>query len=198
MSAGWLILAGFVAGCFYGARLAQAALVLALAFLVAPAAAQPRATLLLRTVASECGMECESNEIAALHAVIDGTARREGVSYRAAWALLSPRLAAGTVSRRWTSHLDTSCAEPPFWPRVVIRNGIVGAHPSWSHYRERCEVLAVFVTWVLDGSVPSPCRTTPRAWGADFDLAAREPLSDATWVEADCGEGLSNHFGRWQ
>lgn len=158
---------------------------------------QDRVSLLMRTGWSECGVECEPEELAALNHVIVNYSLTHGVTWPSAWAALSPRLAEGTVTRRWLSHLTTRCSEPAFWPRLVIRNGLVGPHPSWGHYEDRCGVLAVYSAWMLSGYIPSPCVTAPRSWGSTSDVIANERLSSRRWVDVDCGERVLR-YGGWE
>ena len=175
------------------------ALALALVLAAAPAAAQSDVDRLLRTSWSECGASCSASEIAALHDVIAGTAERERISYATAWALLSPRLAAGTVSRSWLAHLDHRCEEPRGRPAYVYeREGdliVRRPHPGWSAFVERCEILVVNVRWVLSGVVSSPCVERPRSWGSVSDAARSFP--GRTFVRTDCGADLHNVFGEW-
>jgi hypothetical protein len=175
-------------------------LVLALLCLAPVARAQSNVDRLLRTSWSECSTDCSAEEIAALHDVIVGIAERADVSFARAWALASPRLAAGTVSRSWLAHLDHRCEEPRGWPAYVYeRDGDVvrrRPHPPWAAFVERCEILVVNVRWVLDGVVPSPCRERPRSWGSTSDAA--RPFPGLTFVRVDCGSDLHNVFGEWR
>ena len=179
------------------------AVALACAVLVVPVSASAQRTdvdRLMRTVWSECGVDCSPPEIAALHHVIAGIADREGVRWSTAWRLASPRLAEGSVSRRWLADIDARCEEPSGWPRVVVeRDGRVRAHPPWSAYRTRCVDLAFWCAAAIEMGVEhSPCVEAPRSWGSDSDVTAREALSDATtWVDVDCGE-TSLRFGAWR
>lgn len=178
------------------------AVALACAVLVVPVGASAQRTdvdRLMRTAWSECGVDCSPAEIAALHHVIAGIAERDGVRWSTAWRLASPRLAAGTVSRRWLAHVDARCEEPAEWPRVVVeRDGRVRPHPPWSAYRERCINLAFWCSAAIEMGVEhSPCAEAPRAWGADSDVIANEALSDRTWVDVDCGETVLR-FGSWE
>lgn len=169
-----------------------------LALIAAPAAAQTDVDRLMRTAASECGIDCADDEIAALHLVIASTAEREGVRYRTAWRLLSPRLAAGTVSRAWVAHIDHRCEEPSGWPtHVYERDGDVMRlvpHAPWSAYRGRCEDLVRRVRLVLDGATAHRCAATPRSWGSEMDAARSVP--GRRFVVVDCGE-TANVFGEW-
>ena len=186
-----------------GARVRRAvlvalALVLACALLsAAPAEAQADHVLLARTCVSEAGW-ISPTDCPAILAVIRGIADRDGVSFRRAWALASPRLAECSVNRRWLCGLVERCTEPANWPRVVVeRDGTVRPHPPWSAFRARCveamSAAAYFMAHEADGP---PCETPPRSWGSWGDVAAREPLSDRTWVPVDCGETVLA-FGEW-
>lgn len=171
------------------------ALVLA-ALVASPAAAQSDADRLLRTVWSECGHACSDDEIAALHLVIASTAEREDVSYATAWRLLSPRLAAGTVSRAWLAGLSESCREPEGWAAYYERDGEVMRRVPWSRYRARCLALVERVRAVITGAVVSRCAATPRSWGNAADRMRGEARGRARFVEIDCGD-CRNSFGRW-
>ncbi len=179
------------------ALLGRIAALLAL-LIAAPAAAQTDVDRLLRTTWSECGIDCTDDEIAALHLVIASTAEREGVRYATAWRLLSPRLAAGTVSRAWVAHIDHRCEEPEGWPtHVYERDGDVMRrvrHAPWSAYRGRCEDLVRRVRLVIYGAIAHRCAATPRSWGSEMDAARSVP--GRRFVVVDCGE-TANVFGEW-
>ena len=172
------------------------ALVCALLAVAPVAEAQADHVLLARTCVSEAGWMAPQ-DCAAIAAVIQGIADRDGVSFRRAWALASPRLAECSVSRRWLCGLVERCTEPADWPRVVVeRDGRVRPHPPWSSYRARCLAVMDSAAFIL-AHPGGFCRELPRSWGDDRDVRIRERISaERTWVDVDCGETILR-FGAW-
>lgn len=123
------------------------------------------AVILARICVSEAGWS-DTDDCAAIHAVIAGIAEREGMSWRAAARAASPRLAACAVSRRWLCGLAENGDQPAHWPAAV----------SWSRYRDDWLSMVARARQIMHGEHAHRCVEAPRTWGSveDFARARRE------------------------
>jgi len=180
----------------YGRRVELVLVVLLgalLAVVPGPAAAQPDEVLLARVCWSEAGVwhretgdYLRTHDCAAIAAVLQGLAQRERVSFRRAAELASPRLAAGSVSRRWLADLHADGRRPEGFPL-----------PWDGRWRARWLALVELASGILRGEVPHACVEAPRTWGSRADVLRGLRRGRARWVEVDCGE-TANRFGRWE
>lgn len=179
----------------YAAAIVISGLVLACAAFVqcaSPAGAQRRPTeveVLARITVHETGW-ADTGDAEAIFAVLVAGAEREGVSWRRFAELYSPRIAAGTVSRRWAAELVEDCSRPPSWPEVVtVQRGdevLVERHAPWAAFRGRCLDVMARVREVLAGERTHGCERTPHDWGGRVDRARAARLG---LVEIDCSRG---------
>lgn len=134
------------------------------------------AVILARICVSEAGW-ADSDDCAAIHAVIAGIAEREGMSWRSAARAASPRLAACTVSRRWLCGLDERGDEPAHWPSTA----------SWSRYRDDWLSALRRARQIMSGEHAHRCAEAPRTWGSVEDFARARRAGRRMRV-IDCGD----------
>lgn len=152
-------------------------LVLALAFLAAPASAQGLSArlrrlpcpeveegLLLARLAVHEASGRALEDVGPIWQAIDTVARRRGTSWREAACWHSARFTRGAVRRTWTTQLQPDGSEPRAWPR---------AEASWTEFRGFwLSVLARARTIAAEGG--RFCSRPPETWGSSSDIAARE------------------------
>lgn len=139
--------------------------------------------LLARTCVHEAGFDSPA-DCQLVHAVLSGIVERDGVSYRQAWRLASPRLARCDVRRSWVCRLRADGERPAGFPA------------RWSRYRDRwMAVLEVSRRLIAGEQVAAVCAERPRVWGSRSDVA-RGRARGRRWVDAGC-VGARNLGGRW-
>ena len=123
------------------------------------------AVILARICVSEAGWR-DSDDCAAIHAVIRRIAEISGSSWRDAARQASPRLAACAVSRRWLCGLNARATQPAHWPALL----------PWSAYRDDWLEAVARARRIIEGDIAARCAETPRTWGSpqDFARARRE------------------------
>jgi len=157
--------------------------VIALLLVASLAHAQPDHIILARVAVHESGWESPA-DVALIHQVIQGIATRDGVTFRRAASLASPRLARCEVRRRWVCGLGEAGERPRGFPG------------RWSRYRDRWLVLLGVARRALAGEVVSgPCAERPRVWGSREDVR-RGRARGRRWIDARC-PGARNLGGRW-
>jgi hypothetical protein len=184
-------------GCLLLALIAALGVLLA-ALVAASAGAQRRASdleVLARITVHEAGWE-DRGDMEAIFAVLRSGAEREGLTWRAFAAAYSPRLHAGTVSRRWAAELVESCTAPPSWPTTVVvrRDGSVAPHAPWSAFRARCLAVMERARAVLAGERTDGCEVTPHDWGGDCDMVRADRIG---LIEIDCSRGDVETVGHY-
>ena len=164
--------------------------------LAAPVQAQTDAVMLARTCVSERGWRTETDDCAAIGAVVLGRVARLGGTVRQSIRALSsvlhhPVPEEHPIDRPWLRHLHADARYPrglhATWtePR---RGGLPSRRDAWLATLREAE-------GILDGSVPSPCAEVPVSWGSDRDLALGQ-MRGGRWHHVACG-AVANHFGWW-
>lgn len=176
------------------------AIVLVVLCWASPAAGQDRIgdqLALARIGASECGLTCTDDELAAIALALHTRAARMGMRFEAFARVYSAEVfnTARRDQRAWIAHLRADGREPAHWPAFVTRRGTVWLHLPWRAARSRWLSLYERAGRVVRGEVAARCDGIEH-WGmsdpasADYQRAIR-----AGWERIDCGD-TRNAFWR--
>ncbi|MDQ3170299.1 MAG: hypothetical protein M3Q55_09205 [Acidobacteriota bacterium] len=152
------------------------------------ARAQSAHLALARVAASECGLTCTEEEVAAIGLVLRTRGERFGMSTEAFARVYSDSVfnSERTDGRAWVVHLRPDGQEPAGWSPTV----------RWSAFRARWLALYDVAGRVVRGELAPSCTATPDHWGMsiatsiDYRRAIR-----AGWERIDCGD-TRNAFWR--
>lgn len=131
---------------------------------------------LARICAGEAGIQTETADCAAIHAVLTSRSERMGVGYRTAARWYAGRHLDRSRSdrRRWVAWLRPDTARPMGWPSRL----------SWSAHRGRWRDLLTLARQIVAGTHKADC--APHHWGdrhGDLERARK-----AGWDRLDCGQ----------
>jgi hypothetical protein len=136
---------------------------------------------LARLGAHEAGLQCSSDELAAIYSVARNRCSR--CSPSTALRTVSRRFFAGRTTRSYYLWLRRDGSAPWLWPSTA----------SWTRWRDRWLALLASADSVVRGERSHACELDPQAWGgaADAERARRLRL-----IEVQCGE-TANRFYRY-
>lgn len=133
---------------------------------------------LARVAASECGLLCADEEVAAIASVL--RARCPRCTLTTVARLYSSRVfdPSRRDTRAWVAHLRRDARQPSMWP----------ASARWENHRANWERLLDVAARVVRGELGDSCGEEVHHWGARYGVDM-ERARRAGWREVDCTSG---------